>query len=633
MATEIPNKEWYDLDAYPRVKPGEGHNGKLASAVINNAQTIAQWQWHSRFKSVVFTRYATGRDTVSGSASYSIVKRPVSVANDFYGSEWRPPSLNQIATAMDVYSTRIFKNRPFIQILPLAGAGGFKARTRSKRLSRYIDATFDACKFWTNTYLLGRDCMEQGTGVVKIHEDQHEKGKIAITRVLKDEILISDEEAIYGPVPSMTQVVFYNRRDLMGRFGKTKELREIIAKAPCVFPGFCGQMDTSYKNVVPVFESWSKPFKGATRDEDIPGRHCIVFSGHVILDEERTENYFPFEYLQFAPMTNSPWAQGLVEQTLGSQVSLDEIEATIDEAHARVGRPIIWVEEGSNVSHEQLVGIPGVVATYTGTKPTQETPPVMPPESYQLRDTRKQEVLQRAGISQNATSGVTPEGLTAAVAIMANSNIEDSRHADLAERFEDFVTAVGLQVIALATKLKPVVKTPGRRATMIKWDEVKLTYDPDNLVSSEFNAEAFPLSRFPTTIAAREQQISDWLANGQVSRKDAMRAGLLPDTEALGDESTIEPDLIDEMLDEIVETSTFVPPPAPFVDPKMALDMARRRWAKELLYGDTPPASFRALFQFMEALKDFIQAQPAPPAAMPMPGAPSPASQPVQAAA
>jgi hypothetical protein len=631
MATELPYKSWYDLEAYPRIKPAEGHNGRLASAVINNAEEIARWQWHNRFKSVVFSRYATGRDTVNGSYNYSIVKRPISVANDFYSSEWRPPSLNQIATAMDVYSTRIFKNRPFIQILPLAGAGGFKARTRSKRLSRYIDATFDACKFWETTYLLGRDCMEQGTAVVKIHEDQHKKGAIAISRVLKDEILISDEEAIYGPVPSLTQVVFYNRRDLMARYGKTKELREIIAKAPAVYAGFCGALDTSYKNIVPVYESWSKPF--GEGKEKLPGRHCIVFSGHVLLDEERTENYFPFEYLKFAPLTNSPWGQGLVEQTLGSQVSLDDIETAIDEAVGRVMRPIIFVEEGSNVSHEQLVGVPGTVCTYTGTKPTQETPPVMPPEAYQLRDTRKQEVLQRAGISQNATSGVTPEGLTAAVAIMANSNIEDSRHADLAERFEDFVTAVGLQVLALATKLKPQVKTPGRRGTMIDFDDVALTYDPDNLVSSEFNAEAFPLSRFPTTIAAREQQISDWLANGQVSRKDAMRAGLLPDTEALGDESTVEPDLIDEMLDTIVETSEFSPPPAPFVDAQMALDMTRKRWAKELQYGDTPPASFRALFQFMEALKDFIKAAPAPANTNAAPGAAPPASQPVQAAA
>jgi hypothetical protein len=193
---------------------------------------------------------------------------------------------------------------------------------------------------------------------------------------------------------------------------------------------------------------------------------------------------------------------------------------------------------------------------------------------------------------------------------------------------------VWLQCIALAAQLKPTVRTQGRRGQQIKWDDVALDFDIDNLVSSQFNVQAFPLSRFPTTIAAREQQISDWLENGQISRRDAMRAGLLPDTEALGDESTVEIDLVEDLLDEIVEHSEFRPPPAPFVDPRMALDMTRKRWARELTYGDTPQASFRAMFQFMEALKDFIKAAP-PPANTNVPGgsAAAPASLPVQAAA
>lgn len=619
MAQELPYSVWYDLEANPK------DSARLSSAVIGAASNIARWQWHNRFKGVVFQRYATGRDTIQGSYNYSLVRRPVSVANEFFGSDWRPPSLNQIATAMDVYSARIFHNRPFVQPLPLAGAGGFKARCRAKKLDRYGDAIFADTRFWDTMYLLGRDCMEQGTAVVKIHEDQHKKKRIAITRVLKDEILIADDEAIYGPVPSMIQVVFYNRRDLMSKYGKTAALKKIIANAPSVFPGFCAQVDTSYKNVVPVYEAWSKPF-----DDGTPGRHCIVFDGHVILDEEWTKNYFPFEYLHFAPLTNSPWGQGLVEQTLGSQVSLDEIEAVIDESHARVGRPIMYVENGSSVSQEQLSGIPAVVVNYTGTKPSQEAPPVMPPESYALRDTRKQEILQRAGISQNATSGTTGQGLKAAVAIMANAQVEDSRHVDLNERLEDFVERVWLQAIALAAEMKPTVRTQGRRGQQIKWDDVALDFDIDNLTSSQFNVQAFPLSRFPSTIAAREQQIADWLENGQISRRDAMRAGLLPDTEALGDESTVEDDLIEDLLDQVVEKSEFVPPPAPFVDPRMALDKARKRWAKELTYGDTPPASFRALFQFMEALKDFVKAAPPPANAN---GAAPPVMSPVAAAA
>jgi hypothetical protein len=98
-----------------------------------------------------------------------------------------------------------------------------------------------------------------------------------------------------------------------------------------------------------------------------------------------------------------------------------------------------------------------------------------------------------------------------------------------------------------------------------------------------------------------------------------MRAGLLPDTEALGDDSTVELDLIEETLDNIVAKSTFLPP-SPFCDPMLALNEARKRWDKELTYGDTPKESFRALYQFCQALKDLIKAAPQP--AGPPTGAP-----------
>ena len=42
-----------------------------------------------------------------------------------------------------VYATRIFKNRPFIDALPL-GEGGFKGRVRAKKLTKFGDAVFYA---------------------------------------------------------------------------------------------------------------------------------------------------------------------------------------------------------------------------------------------------------------------------------------------------------------------------------------------------------------------------------------------------------------------------------------------------------------------------------------------------------
>ena len=117
-----------------------------------------------------------------------------------------------------------------------------------------------------------------------------------------------------------------------------------------------------------------------------------------------------------------------------------------------------------------------------------------------------------------------PQGLNSGAALMAWATIDDTRHVDLAQRFEDWVTEVAKLVFSVAEEIKPKVTAPGRFGQVIDWEDVRLTFDPNDLTSSAFRARAFPMSRLPRTIAGREQQISDWLANGQITRENAMRA-------------------------------------------------------------------------------------------------------------
>src|SRR6185369_310324 len=102
---------------------------------------------------------------------------------------------------------------------------------------------------------------------------------------------------------------------------------------------------------------------------------------------------------------------------------------------------------------------------------------------------------------------------------MAWAQIDDSRHVDLSQRLEDFVTDVAKLIIAVAQEVKPKVVDPRRRGAVINWEDVALAFDPTDLTSSHFNARAFPMSRLPQTIAGREQQIPDWLANGQITKE------------------------------------------------------------------------------------------------------------------
>lgn len=619
---------WADVKAFPRMQKGAA-NPQLANAVVTHAQNIERYRWNDRYASQIFARYLSGRET-QGGYSYSLVQRPAAITRSMT-AQWRAPTYNALATCADIYSTRIFKNRPYVDVLPLA-AGGFRARIRSKYLSRFGDAVLASTQFWDEkAEVLGLDSMEQGTAVAKVHEDDAQSKTIAIDRVLVDELLISDDEALYGAPASLLQRVFMHRRDLIARYGKTPELIAAIERAASVHPAFAsGSGDTSYKQIVPLIEGWSKPLSDGT-----PGRHVLVIPGYVLRDEEYDRHFFPFAVLKFRPMTQSWRGQGLVEQGLSLQAEVDRIMAVMSESSERVAYPRVAMEAGSDVHIEQLAGVPGGAYVYTQTKPTWETPAAINPETWQYLNFLEDKLFKRLGISLNAAQGQRPAGLNSGAAIMANAQIEDSRHVDLAQRWEDFITQIVMLVFAVAEDVKPRVVDPARNGEVIDWDDVRLEFDPRDLTSSMFRARAFPMSRLPHTVAGKEQQVADWLANGQITRQSAMRLGLMPDIEGAGDEHSAAEDAIEYTLDKILDKGKFIAP-TPFGDLALTLQKAQSRFLRESTL-DTPKDRLRLLMQFILATQEMIadSAQPGAPGApvgvQPAPGA-APAPSPLQLA-
>ncbi len=598
--SNIDDRTWTD----PDVTSDE----EVARRAMTRAISIEKWQWSHRYASLVYARYMSGRDTM-GAYAYSVSARPYSVSLATDAAVWRPPTYNAIATVGDVYATRIFKNRPFIDCIPL-GEGGFKGRVRAKKLTKFGDAVFYATKFWETCETLGYDCMEQGAGIIKTHEDQSKPGTMAHTRVLADELLIDDIEGLYGDPHSILQRAFMHRRDvaeLARRVIKDEKKLEqaltAIKNAQSVQPAF-GPVDRSYSQIMPLIEGWSKPLGNA------PGKHILVIQGFALINEAWTHRWFPFSILRFKPLTTNWKGQGLVEQCLPLQAELDRCMSSNSESNERVGYPRVFVEAGSQVGVESLAGLPGGVITYTGTAPVFTTPPSIGADNLQWFNIIEQRLFKRAGISEAAAGGVKPQGLNSGAALMAWAQIDDTRHVDLSQRFESFVEDVFMKTCAVAEDVKPKVVCPGAYGQVIDWEDAKMTVNLDDLTSSAFRARAFPMSRLPQTIAGREQQISDWLANGQITREQAMRAGLIPDTESLGDLQTAVQDAIDYQLDCIIDEGEFLAP-NPFGDPALTLQTAQSRYLRESTL-DTPKDRLRLLLQYIQCASDNISDASAP---------------------
>lgn len=595
---------------------------QVAGALTSAAQNIEKWNWARRYLNLTCMRYITGRE-LSAVYSYSMARRPGNLIRTYGAAEWKAPSFNLIATCADVYSSRIWKNRPFIQVIPIAG--DFKARVRSKKLSRFADAVFDETKFWPQVEMAGIDCMTSGDAFFKVREGiGADGGKIAIDRVLSDEILVNEEEAQYGNPRSFIQRVFMHREELYYKYGRSEKERQAIERAPSAYPGFYFGSDLNYRDIVPLVEGWRLP--GADKDQD-KGRKCLAVGDCLLDDAVWKKHYFPFARLQFKPMSVGYFGQGLAEILLPIQQELNRTDEAIWESMRRMAWPRWVVDTNAKVNENSLAGRSAGIIKFTsgpagGAAPEPITPAIMAEEVYTNRDAWIQKGFKRARISESAASGEKPQGLNSGAAIMAWSTLDDSAHADLGQRLEDCVTDVANLVFDLAEEVKPRVRVPGRTLQEIDWNDAKMS-------RNAYASRAFPMSRLPQLPAARLQQVANWYQDGIIDKSTKMRLEQVPDTEGYADLFTASEDNVHAMIDKIIEVGDYFPP-EPYQDLKKLIQIGQSRYLQEK-DRETPQDRLDLLLQYiMQAQELMEQGNPPPtigiqaPALPPQPAAGGP---------
>lgn len=596
-------------DGSGRLRWASADKGKVASLLTTTAVAIEKASWQRRYLALTCYRYMTGRPTAPG-FSYSMASRSAGMNALYRSAEWRAPSFNGIAQIADVLSTRIFKARPFLQVTPIAG--DFKARMKSKKLTLWIDGMFHELRLWDLVELCGIDSMTYGTGLIKVGEGLHNKP--AIWRVMSDELLINEEEAVYGAMPDTHQRVFLHRSEAMARFGSKPEWERAIKNAPSVHPGFASsQLDT--KDIIPLIEGWSCPLPGEKN-----GRHVLAIGNTSLLDETWDKPKPPFAVLRYKQLGMSYFGQGLAEQLLPLQQEVNRTMAAIWENLRRIAWPRVVVDTGSGVQESSLSDKSGgIIKSSSGTAGVSFINPVANgPEVYGWLDSLKKMMKERARISDTAATGTKPPGMNSGIALEKQSQIDDEAHADLGQRLEDFVEQIGELLVDVGEKLRPSVTLPGRRVQQIDWDGASLSRD-------SYSMRAFPMSRLPQSIAGHQQQIDTWFADGEITKATKMRLSQVPDLEGYTNLANASEDCIEMSLDHMIEEGEFVPP-EPFFDLTDALRIAQSRYLLEK-NEKTPQDRLDLVLKWIAVVQELQGEASEPPAIGP--GAAAPGPQPV----
>lgn len=410
---------------------------------------------------------------------------------------------NVVVEICDSMLAEVGKARP--KIKPVCHGASWNARRNAKKLDKFLWGEFVRNDIYEIAKGVLLDAEVCGFGCIKVVMDDNDRLKLE--KVFPDEILVDQQEvATLGTLKTV-----YRRRALP---------LEVVAATWDVpeekLTPISGIYNVNYRTLgssyVIVGEAIKLPSKGC------PGRRVVAVQGLILEDEEWDNDWFPYVFFHYNRPLVGFYAQSLVELIIPDQIRLNEINEVIEEAQRLFCGGRVFVQHGSKVSSAAIDNIVGKVIYYTGVKPEAVTWPAVSGELYNERDRLKMNAYSKVGLNQSASSGQLPAAarLDSSPAVRELNSVQDSRLADITQRYEKFFVQV-------ATTMINVIRTSGvnpettwfsggkrTRSEKIVWSEMKL----DDM---SYTMTLEPASSFSMTPSAIRDDLESKLLNQQIS--------------------------------------------------------------------------------------------------------------------
>ena len=464
-------------------------------------------------------------------------------------------TLNVIQSMCDTVTAKIAKNRPKATFL--TSDGDYVMQRKAKLLDKFCEGQFYATKIYDVAPRVFLDAAVFGTGAMKIYEGAD---GIKVERVFPDEVVVDDQEAVYGEPRQLFQVKYVDRDVLHAIYPERRD--EIYSAAPSEDEG-AGDDES---NQIICIEAWHLPSGGDAGD----GRHAICIDGATLLEEPYERDYFPFVFIRWTERLLGFYGQGLAEQLTGIQLEINKLLFNIQE-QMHLAKPKVFVEAGSKIAKAHLNNETWGVIEYRGTPPQFFVPRTVSGEIFSHLDRLFNRAYEITGISQLAAQSKKPVGLESGVALREFQDIETERFMITAQQYERVFLDAAHQMIDIAREAAKrgdnfeVISHGDKFIEKIRWKDI-------NLKNDQYVMKIYPTNLLPTTPAGKLQKVIEMLQAGMLSQQEAR--GLLdyPDIAAVNNMAMAAYDDIMQQIEQMLERGISTPP-----EPFTALPLAMRR--------------------------------------------------------
>lgn len=522
------------------------------------------------------------------------------------------PTMNVVQSCIDTLVSRVTQARP--RPVFLTDNADYRLRNMAKQMNSFIAGEFYQMKSYEKGALLLRDACALGTGVAKIFRGHD---RVVSERTLCTELLVDENDALYGDPRQLFQLKLVDRSVLAQSM---PDGRLMIERAEQGYPTEGEGQKTAADQII-VAEAWHLPSgKDEHGDWAGDGRHVIVCSEGVILDEPWQRETFPFVFLHYSPRMMGFWGQGLAEQLMGTQVEINRLLMTISRSINIMGVPRVWIEDGSKIVKAHLNNEIGMIGTYRGTLPHfMDGTSGIAADIYAQLQRLVDYAYQQSGISAMTAAAQKPAGLNSGDALRNYDDIQSDRFAALTRRYDQLYIDWAYQDIWEA---KEICEDTGKYKTVYpNKDGTKEIDLPKADLLDDPVIQCFDASSLPRDPSGRLQKVTEMMQGGLISPDEGRRLLDYPDIEQVDKLANASEDRILQALDEIVESGKYTPPD-PFMDMVLAEKLVTQYYN---LYApakleESKQQKLRDFFSQLQALKEAAKPPPVPGMALGMPG-------------
>lgn len=577
--------------------------GDLQQMVLSTAKYLKEAQNFRQRNAAIFARL------YGNQSLFSFVGSSLNKTDQNNGLNADRPTFNIVQSCTDTLVSRISQSRP--QPVFLTDNSDYRERNLAKKLNNFIQGEFYQTHAYDKATIGLRDSLVEGTGCLKVYASQD--NKVAIDRVLFTELFTDPNESIYGDPRQLHQFKLVDRQVLEETFPGAKS---DIKTAEQAYVDSSADASKTVSDLVLVVESWHLKSGKDAKD----GRHTIVCSNGVLMDEQWDKEKFPFVFLHYAPRMLGFWAQGLAEQLMGTQIEINSLLFQISRAIKLVGVPRVFIEMGSKVNKSSFNNEIGTLIEYQGTKPDYEVAPCVPQELYAQLQRVIDYGFQQAGVSMLQASSNKPAGLNSGEAIRSYDDISTDRFAALAKRYDNVFIDLAYLVVDVA---KDIAEETGEYQTVYpgKNGIQKIDLPEADLLKNPFVIQAMSMSSLPKEPAGRLEKVTEMIQSGMITLREGRRLLDFPDLNQVEQLANAAEERIFQQLDDIIEDGEYTPPD-PFTDLALAEEFVVQyiNLYSQAKLEEEKLSMLRDYYTQVGALKQQMSAALAPPVP---PGAPA----------